>query len=1678
MKIKRFKKRLFSSLLLTVLASLFITTATTSAGWGDEVWEGIGEEFGEMFSLEEEGISFTQFAGELAELNSDGFDSSLTQSTDFREYVLLVVNFALGFLGLIAVIIVIYGGVLYVTAGGEEENTQKGKKAIQYAVIGLLIVLGSFAFVNTVIRGAMGEEEGGGSISQTGGNVSSGFNAAAESIRAMALEIYNGYSYLAEVTEEVRGIQNDAQKDTLYIGDDLYPSRSDILGFLQSVKSKVQSIQGSSHPFSTTYVYASRVLRKIDTQIDSVNARNVKTILKYANGFENICEDEDHDTDTWTEGFEEGLEGTDNETRCYNDGYVDYYIGLAEFWDEIQDEYADEGSLTCDSSGSVSDDDSNYRCLVKFVANDFAEDFNAIIEDLDELWSIYSNIESIGGTPTTTTDASSAYSAMSAAYADAIVKIESWILNNLPIEETGVLVAEGLANQAILYEEFSNMQFVDAKLSADNIEGAAPLVVTFDVVGSYDPAGGSIDGSGDNIEWDLAGTKTYAQLLGYDESDSNQEAEEAGIIDCEASVNPSDTEGEYDEAYFGATARRCIFHKPGTYTAAVKIKSNDPTNVAPGVAVITIKVEPPDTKINLNMEAGGTEHQIMSYQIDGQDTEELQVNRSRVTITTNQGKAGVTFDATATKNVEQYKWDGGNGEVDDFQPGLDTWSTKYTEAGKYLVTLEVINSQGNKDKKIFTLIVAPIAAILNVDQTTETKVYQPVTFDGSSSNSDLGAITNYSWEIKPRTSGIDSALADEISSYYEDFNNSGNSGADLKTLTHEFIYPISYDISLTVTNAAGEDTATIDDFEVKSTPPVAAFSYSVPDTTQPGTYYFDGSMSYDPDGQEYIDYEWSIEPSDQDSWIEFDTTDHGLDSEKPRIQFTEPGDYEVTLTVRDQNNPEENHDVTKTISVDNVLDLAWPEDLETVFQLEEGEVQAEFDIVSISHQDSDNLNFEVDFGDGSEDLYGLLGSDDIEHTYTKAGKFPLTVTIYDENDNENSITRNVFIRNDDDPLAQIAVYVDGQRVYDLSSPVIATKKSQIQFDASDSINTNGTNRGLTYSWNFGDTDISSQKIATHTYDELSPEDEGYYEVKLNITDEDDATKTSSDTVMINVINIAPRFSSVVGVPHSRTEPFETPVPVTLKAYGSEDEDGEIVKYRWWYFNTDTPDEIIDMTISQSPSAQLTIGTNGKEGEEITYGFGLEVTDNDNNTFSNEEDIIAGNLSTVSVVNGQNEMPTSDFSVTSTAIFAGEEITFTSAASDPDGSIVKYYWDFEGDGFFNNEYTEESSVKHTYNEKNLDGFEVRLKVIDDKGGEAISQVKKVYVDSKADPPVAAFTHEVIEGSNGMKIQFQNNSQVDEEAGAKILKYEWDFDTASNLSSADADGDGFKDNDSDSDAENPKRLYTSANTYQVKLTITDNQGNTDDVINSIKVPLADAPVAAFTHVVEDGKVKFTNTSTADEESDAYLAEFKWDFDSDSQLAGADSNGDGDKANDTDSTLENPEHEYSATGKYLVSLTVTDNQGNFSSVSNEVEFSIIEAELDDDEDASLDSDNFGLGSNEDSGQDSSNQTTSLLPVIKTTPEPDDDGIIYLEGDEGTVSIDFTDSLGAIATYSIDKNIYFDTDENGVTYDDKDFNSPLPGTWTTNFEREWGRIVLQLTVEDINGNSNSATVEIKFSE
>jgi len=162
-----------------------------------------------------------------------------------------------------------------------------------------------------------------------------------------------------------------------------------------------------------------------------------------------------------------------------------------------------------------------------------------------------------------------------------------------------------------------------------------------------------------------------------------------------------------------------------------------------------------------------------------------------------------------------------------------------------------------------------------------------------------------------------------------------------------------------------------------------------------------------------------------------------------------------------------------------------------------------------------------------------------------------------------------------------------------------------------------------------------------------------------------------------------------------------------------------------------------------------------------------------------------------------------------------------------------------------------------------------------------------------PPVADFTSSAVDG----RVTFTSTST---DADGTIASQSWAF------------GDGGT-----STAANPTHTYAATGSYNVTLTVTDDDGASHSVTKSVSVtvPPNQPPVADFTAAANGSTVSFTSTST---DSDGTIEGWAWDF------------GDLSPAGSGATTS----HTYAAPGTYQVTLTVTDDDGATHEVTKSVE------------------------------------------------------------------------------------------------------------------------------------------------
>ncbi len=160
-----------------------------------------------------------------------------------------------------------------------------------------------------------------------------------------------------------------------------------------------------------------------------------------------------------------------------------------------------------------------------------------------------------------------------------------------------------------------------------------------------------------------------------------------------------------------------------------------------------------------------------------------------------------------------------------------------------------------------------------------------------------------------------------------------------------------------------------------------------------------------------------------------------------------------------------------------------------------------------------------------------------------------------------------------------------------------------------------------------------------------------------------------------------------------------------------------------------------------------------------------------------------------------------------------------------------------------------------------------------------------------PPTADFSFE----ATALDVDFTDTSS---DSDGTIMSWSWDF------------GDG-----NSSNAQHPSHSYAAGGTYDVRLTVTDDENAADSVSQQVTVSAGDGnapPVANFAYSCSGRDCQFSSTATFD----AAPATYSWDF------------GDG-----SESTLENPSHTYPNRGTYVVTFTVTDAESAQDSVTLDV-------------------------------------------------------------------------------------------------------------------------------------------------
>lgn len=241
------------------------------------------------------------------------------------------------------------------------------------------------------------------------------------------------------------------------------------------------------------------------------------------------------------------------------------------------------------------------------------------------------------------------------------------------------------------------------------------------------------------------------------------------------------------------------------------------------------------------------------------------------------------------------------------------------------------------------------------------------------------------------------------------------------------------------------------------------------------------------------------------------------------------------------------------------------------------------------------------------------------------------------------------------------------------------------------------------------------------------------------------------------------------------------------------------------------------------------------------------------------------------------------------------VRLSATATDSDGGVALYQWDFNGDGVI--DYTSRESASVVYTFAMAGTFDATLTVTDTTGGTATSSVA-ITVTSSVTPDIST---SVTGTGTVAPVTASFSASV---SGITPTLYQWDFNS-----------DGIIDFSSISSA-TTTTVYGLPGSYLARLIVTDTVGRS--FASDPKQVTVDAgsnpPVfSSLTPSSSTGNVPLTITLTGVATDDSSISKLEWDFE-----------GDGIYDRQTTSAVNVVSYTYTRPGSFTPTLRVTDDSG----------------------------------------------------------------------------------------------------------------------------------------------------------
>lgn len=107
----------------------------------------------------------------VASVEQTAVAAGVAGGSDLITIIGRIINVVLGFVGVILLILLIYAGFLYMTAGGDAEKVKKARDTIKNAIIGLIILASAWAIVYFIMKALAGAVGGGSVIGSGAGGI-------------------------------------------------------------------------------------------------------------------------------------------------------------------------------------------------------------------------------------------------------------------------------------------------------------------------------------------------------------------------------------------------------------------------------------------------------------------------------------------------------------------------------------------------------------------------------------------------------------------------------------------------------------------------------------------------------------------------------------------------------------------------------------------------------------------------------------------------------------------------------------------------------------------------------------------------------------------------------------------------------------------------------------------------------------------------------------------------------------------------------------------------------------------------------------------------------------------------------------------------------------------------------------------------------------------------------------------------------------------------------------------------------------------------------------------------------------------------------------------------------------------------------------------------------------------